>query len=175
MLVPQTGDRRHFGHSGIRTAFRGGHDFPDDQPTGTNQRLQRAALRGTLRASRFHAAWLSNCLWRPCGLDCPARAPLMPIGQTTSANIPLVPATNEITSPPAPKCPTISFEKKGDIALLRGQTKGDIALLRVNKVLGPLYSCPTPVVPPSKCSKSLLILCSAPGVEFRDRCFRGQG
>ena len=83
---------------GYNRADRRDHDFPDDQPAGTNQRLQRPARRGTLRASRFHAAWISACLWCPCGLDCPARAPLIPIGQTTSANIPLVRATNGITS-----------------------------------------------------------------------------
>ncbi len=42
-------------------------------------------------------------------LDYPARAPLMPIGQTTSANMPLVPATNEITGPPTPSWPAIAF------------------------------------------------------------------
>ena len=43
------------------------------------------------------------------GLDCPARAPLIPIGQTTSANIPLVPAATGIASSPAPNRRAISF------------------------------------------------------------------
>ena len=43
VLVSQTGYRCLLGHSWIRCADHRDHDFPDDRPSGTHQRLQRAA------------------------------------------------------------------------------------------------------------------------------------
>ena len=44
LASPQAGDLRHSGHSWIHSADRRDHDFPDDQPIGTNRRVQNALL-----------------------------------------------------------------------------------------------------------------------------------